>query len=236
MTRRRGERGTVTAELALALPSVVLLLGVVLAVGELVAAQVRCLDAARAGVRLAARGEPAVRVGAAVSAPAPGAAAAVERSAGVVRVRVRTVAHLSLPLLPGVEVSATAEAADESALAGGLADPGSGTVLALVLVVMAGLLAATVALAGQVVVARHRAAAAADLAALAVVGAAGSDPAAGCAEAVTIAAHNHADLQRCLLAGDGTVTVATTSSTAVLPFLGLRVSAVGLARAGPAPR
>ena len=49
-----GAAGSVTAELALALPSVVLLLAVVLAAGDVVAGQIRCVDAARAGARAAA--------------------------------------------------------------------------------------------------------------------------------------------------------------------------------------
>ncbi|WP_225755040.1 TadE family type IV pilus minor pilin [Actinotalea sp. Marseille-Q4924] len=51
------ERGAVTAELALALPAVVLVLAVVLATVAAGAAQLRCADAARAGARAAAIGE-----------------------------------------------------------------------------------------------------------------------------------------------------------------------------------
>ncbi|MFC4553718.1 TadE family type IV pilus minor pilin [Georgenia faecalis] len=61
--RRSGarERGTVTAELALALPAVVLVLVVVLTAGAAAVTHVRCADAARAGARAAALGEqPAV--------------------------------------------------------------------------------------------------------------------------------------------------------------------------------
>jgi hypothetical protein len=48
----------VTAELALALPAVVLVLSALLGTGQVIGAQLRCVDAARAGARLAARGEP----------------------------------------------------------------------------------------------------------------------------------------------------------------------------------
>lgn len=51
------ECGSVTTELALALPSVALLLGVVLAAGGVAIGQLQCVDAARAGARAAARGE-----------------------------------------------------------------------------------------------------------------------------------------------------------------------------------
>lgn len=60
MRCRSGEghdAGSVSAELAVAFPAVVLLLGVVLGVGATVLGQVRCVDAARAGARWAARGE-----------------------------------------------------------------------------------------------------------------------------------------------------------------------------------
>ncbi|MCB7135254.1 TadE family type IV pilus minor pilin [Cellulosimicrobium marinum] len=58
-TRRRAtsERGAVTAELAVALPAVVLVLAGVLAVSAASGAQMRSADAARAGARAAAIGE-----------------------------------------------------------------------------------------------------------------------------------------------------------------------------------
>jgi hypothetical protein len=56
-TPRRAGRGSVTAELALALPVVVLALSVLIGVGRVVAAELQCIDAARAGARWAARGE-----------------------------------------------------------------------------------------------------------------------------------------------------------------------------------
>ena len=69
------EAGTVTAELAVALPAVVLLAVLLALTGQAVIAQVRCTDAARAAARLAARGEatPAVLTEAGRRAP-PGSA------------------------------------------------------------------------------------------------------------------------------------------------------------------
>ncbi|WP_240645870.1 TadE family type IV pilus minor pilin [Georgenia sp. SYP-B2076] len=52
------ERGSVTAELALALPGVVLLLVALLTAASAALTQVRVADAARAGARAAALGEP----------------------------------------------------------------------------------------------------------------------------------------------------------------------------------
>jgi hypothetical protein len=72
--RRRqssGNAGMVTAETAIVMPAVVLLLTVVLFAGRAVIDQVRCIDAARAGARLAARGEPSTVVAAAVRRIAP---------------------------------------------------------------------------------------------------------------------------------------------------------------------
>ncbi|PPK92934.1 TadE-like protein [Kineococcus xinjiangensis] len=83
----RGDRGSVTAELALALPAVVLVLCAVLATGEVAIAQVRCTDAARAAARSAARGEPAHVVRAAAETLAP-AGARVEVGPGGLGVQV----------------------------------------------------------------------------------------------------------------------------------------------------
>ena len=53
-----GDRGSVTVEAALALCSLVAVLALVLAAVSAVAAQLRCIDAAREAARLTARGEP----------------------------------------------------------------------------------------------------------------------------------------------------------------------------------
>src|SRR5689334_10917300 len=105
----RGESGMVTAEAAVVLPVLVLVL--VAAVGALlvVGGQVRCIDAAREGVRAAARGEaaPVVRRLAERAAPA-GASAAVVSSGPAVTVRVVAVVRPLGPLPLAVHVTASA--------------------------------------------------------------------------------------------------------------------------------
>ncbi len=71
---RAADAGTVTAELAVALPGVVLLAVLLALTGQAVIGQVRCTDAARAAARLAARGEPAPRVLAEARSRAPAGA------------------------------------------------------------------------------------------------------------------------------------------------------------------
>jgi hypothetical protein len=105
------DRGTVTAELAVALPSMTLLLALVLAVGSSVVGQVRCLDAARAGARAAARGEAAGEVSAVALRVAPeGATVTMNRSGDEVVVDV--VASLDT-VLPGVRFTARSRATAE---------------------------------------------------------------------------------------------------------------------------
>ncbi|MGP3980508.1 TadE family type IV pilus minor pilin [Streptomyces sp. KR80] len=84
-----GDRGYVTAEAAVALPALALF-AVVLIWGLMAAAaQIQCVDAARAGARAAARSEPpAAALAAAHSAAPPGARVAIDREGGLVRVRV----------------------------------------------------------------------------------------------------------------------------------------------------
>lgn len=99
------ERGSVTAELALSLPVVVLALVLVLAVGQVVTAQVRCSDAARAGAREAARGEAGgtvVQEG--LRLAPPGAGVTLTRSGRSVEVTVSAVVRLPLPGSPRVRV------------------------------------------------------------------------------------------------------------------------------------
>lgn len=67
MAERESERGTVTAELALGLPVVVLVLVAVLTLAAASTAQMRALDAARAGARAVAIGEQEAAVRAVVS-------------------------------------------------------------------------------------------------------------------------------------------------------------------------
>jgi hypothetical protein len=119
-TRRAGrDDGYVTAETAVVLPVLVLFTAMLLWGLAAAAAQIRCVDAARAGARSAARSEPDADAVAAASAVAPaGAAVSVRREGELVRVRVtarspgpgRLAGVLSVPL------GAEAVAFDESTL------------------------------------------------------------------------------------------------------------------------
>lgn len=109
---RSGDRGAVTAEAAMVLP--VLVAFVLALVWALVAAsdQIRCVDAARAGARAAARSEPEDAVRSAAHEAAPGGArVSVERAGGLWRVRVE--APTPGPGSLGLTLSAEAVAAAE---------------------------------------------------------------------------------------------------------------------------
>ncbi len=104
-----------TAELAVAMPVAVLVLAIVLGALSLGIDEVRCVDAARAGARSAARGDPlpTVRAEAGRSAPV-GARVAVRVGGGRVRVTVTSRGKGVLRLLGAtVTPSATAESAAE---------------------------------------------------------------------------------------------------------------------------
>jgi Flp pilus assembly protein TadG len=117
MRRRRGDDpGSVTAETALALPAVALVALVIVGVGSLGVAQLRCVDAARAGARLAARGESWARVVTRAAAIAPSGAVVTVGSVGseaVVDVR----SAVDLPLMVRVVVRSRAVADLEASLA-----------------------------------------------------------------------------------------------------------------------
>ncbi|RKN43055.1 TadE family type IV pilus minor pilin [Streptomyces hoynatensis] len=109
---RGRDRGYVTAEAALAVPALVLLLGMLLWGLAAVTVQLRCSDAARAGARAAARGEEAAAVADVARSAAPGGAVVrVEREGGLYRVRVtaRTLGPGPLALRLGGEAVAHAE-------------------------------------------------------------------------------------------------------------------------------
>ncbi len=117
MTRvRHREGGGATAELAVALPTLVLVLAVALAALDLGVAQVRCVDAARVGARLLARGEPAAGVLHEVRAAAPeGARVSTAVSGGRVVVVVAgqvpgTLKGLGVGLRPSATAVAVLEA------------------------------------------------------------------------------------------------------------------------------
>jgi TadE-like protein len=104
---RRSDSGYVTAEAAVVLPTLVLV-GMTLIWGLMAAAaQIQCVDAARAGARAAARSDPAPAAVAAARAAAPeGARVALARQGDLVRVRVESRAAGPGPL----EVRLTGEA------------------------------------------------------------------------------------------------------------------------------
>jgi hypothetical protein len=109
------DRGSVTAELAVLLPAVVLLLAAVMSAGLATAAQLRCVDAARTGARLAARAEPAAALLATVRAEAPaGASVTVDQGGEFVAVQVSAAVPLPLPGRPRVGVQARSIAPRET--------------------------------------------------------------------------------------------------------------------------
>lgn len=111
----RSQTGSATAETALALPAVVLALGLLVGVAEVGTAHVRSLDAARAAARRAARGDGEALVTSAARAAAPdGAAVVVGRSGATVVVTVATPVRLPLPGVPVVRVTARAVADAEA--------------------------------------------------------------------------------------------------------------------------
>ncbi|WP_443089461.1 TadE family type IV pilus minor pilin [Yinghuangia sp. ASG 101] len=117
-SRRAKEGGYVTAEAAMAFPALVLLvLGLLTGVAAM-AAQIRCVDAAQAGARAAARGEQTDRAVAAAEGLAPkGARTQLTVRDGEVRFAVTS--EVRLPGGPwsriGFDVGHTAVAADEAA-------------------------------------------------------------------------------------------------------------------------
>ncbi|MDG9702750.1 TadE family type IV pilus minor pilin [Streptomyces sp. DH37] len=105
------ERGYVTAETAVVVPSLIALLGLLLWGGAAVVAQVRCVDAASAGARAAARDEPPERIRRAVRVVAPrGAEVELSREGELVRVRVTARAAGPGPLGVDLEAEAVAHA------------------------------------------------------------------------------------------------------------------------------
>lgn len=115
--------GYVTAEAAVVLPALALVTVMLLWGVMTAAAQIRCVDAARAGARAAARSEPDSQVRAAALSAAPrGARVSLRRTQDLVRVRV-TARSLGPGALAGalsVELGAEAAALAEDAVGGTL--------------------------------------------------------------------------------------------------------------------
>lgn len=261
-----GDRGMVTAETALALPALVIVLAALITVVVAVSAQLRCVAAAREGARAAARGENAATVQRLATSQAP-ESARVQQSDGGETVTVTVTARVH-PLglriaVISVQGSATAQRepdAESAARSGAAAllvllsaaghrrlfpvtgrrqrgtrrrargERGSGTVYAGAAIGVVVALGAGVVLVSKAHVARSRAEAAADLAALAAAQAlvdASGDP---CARAAGIARSNAATLTACAVEGE--TVVVRTEVPVSLGGLGI-VKASGTARAGP---
>ncbi|MEU2504982.1 TadE family type IV pilus minor pilin [Streptomyces sp. NPDC007863] len=115
---RGRDRGSVTVEAAVVLPVLALFAMALLWALAASAAQIRCVDAARAGARAAARSEPADAVVAAARAAAPeGARVAVAREGELWRVTVESAAPGPGGL--GVTLRAGAAALAEDTVGGG---------------------------------------------------------------------------------------------------------------------
>ncbi|MEU6309782.1 TadE family type IV pilus minor pilin [Streptomyces sp. NPDC047014] len=110
--RGKGDRGYVTAEAALVIPALVLFAALLVWALMAAAAQIRCVDAARAGARAVARSEATGVAEAAVRAAAPeGARVELERTGDLWRVRVAAPAPgpAGLPVRLGAQAVALAE-------------------------------------------------------------------------------------------------------------------------------
>ncbi len=107
----RADRGSVTAELAMAFPVVVLLLLVGITAVGAVLTKLRCVDAAREAVRAAERGEPGQPAG--QRAAPGGASVSVVVEGDTVRAVVRAPVRPLVPLLPTFTVEADAVGAVE---------------------------------------------------------------------------------------------------------------------------
>ncbi|WP_051108867.1 TadE family type IV pilus minor pilin [Actinomadura flavalba] len=112
MNRRR-DRGMVTAETALALPSLVLVTVVLLWAVAAASTHLACTDAARSGARAAARGEAVSSVREHVARAVPGASVEVSRDGEQVHVEVSTSIQAPLPAFPTLTATAHATAATE---------------------------------------------------------------------------------------------------------------------------
>jgi TadE-like protein. len=114
-SRGTRERGMATAEFAVVLPAVVLVLALSLGALGLAWDQIRCVDAARAGARAASRGDSAEAVILVAGRAAPsGAEVSIGEAPGLVRVSVVSRPRVAATLLPTwLRASSTASAALE---------------------------------------------------------------------------------------------------------------------------
>lgn len=108
-----------TAELAVALPVLVVLVAAAMTATSVLTAQLRCVDAAREAARAAARGEDAAVVRALAQRSGPdGSSIQVAPGDREVQVTVSAVADPVGGLLPSIQVHATAVALREPEPAG----------------------------------------------------------------------------------------------------------------------
>jgi Flp pilus assembly protein TadG len=115
----RGEAGMVTAETAVVLPVLLLVLAGAVAAVTVVGAQLRCVDAAREGARAAARGEDTALVTALAGQAAPdGATTTVAVGGAAVTVTVTAEVAPLGPVPLRVPVSASAVSRREPGTAG----------------------------------------------------------------------------------------------------------------------
>jgi hypothetical protein len=107
------DEGYATAEAAVALPALVVVLGLAVGAVVTVGGQLRCVDAARAAARVAARGDTDSAAAAAGRQVAPrGAQVRIAHEAGLVEVSV-TVTFRAGRWLPGIPLHARAVAEAE---------------------------------------------------------------------------------------------------------------------------
>ena len=110
---KRRDRGAVTAEAAMAVPVLVVFALTLVWALMAASAQIRCVDAARAGARAAARSEPeAQALDVARSAAPEGAEVAMERTGELWRVRVEASTPGPGPLALTLHAEAAALAED----------------------------------------------------------------------------------------------------------------------------
>lgn len=111
---RRRDGGMATAELAIALPTLVLLVAAALTAVSVATAQLRCVDAAREAARAAARGETAAVVRSLAERAGPdGSEVRVTSGGEEVEVTVSAIADPVGNLLPSFRVHAVAVAMRE---------------------------------------------------------------------------------------------------------------------------
>jgi Flp pilus assembly protein TadG len=109
-SNRATDRGSVTMEAAMVLPSLLLVLAVALGAVGAAAAQLSCADAARVGARALARGEsPDYARALALSSAPDGARARLSESGGMARVTVSAEPRLGPLPAPPLEVDGSAE-------------------------------------------------------------------------------------------------------------------------------